>query len=251
MSTVLERESIREINGTPEGQSPRYNWTLVLPDVLVILGRRVRLGMHTDTIGNLVRILQDRYADADLVFQGRVLTEAQRKALEANPHYQFFMQGRVHRFIGEEVTNVLSLPRDTQLSTEAVNNLLDVTFSPSSLAHSIGFTTRYYDVGEILRMVAANKGNPNVLIPVFGGCNEVPMGSDTLRPFALGSVAIDIQERLRDMDLQARNRATMPLATLASVSSLYNLNSFGPKKNINPISKINFNQSLKNFNKIY
>lgn len=167
-------KDVRRREALPSLETPRNTILVQLP----LVNEKVRLGMHTDSIGTLLKTFRGSAVDnQDLLDQirieGRVLTDLQEEQLESFPVYQFYMKGRISR--GEQ----LVLPDSIGFTPEKMARLLQEAFSPSSLEGEIGYRTGYFSVGELVDQWLSD-GDVNRLLPILGGVNEFRIGSDTL-----------------------------------------------------------------------
>lgn len=112
-------KDVRRREALPSLETPRNTILVQLP----LVNEKVRLGMHTDSIGTLLKTFRGSAVDnQDLLDQirieGRVLTDLQEEQLESFPVYQFYMKGRISR--GEQ----LVLPDSIGFTPEKMARLL-------------------------------------------------------------------------------------------------------------------------------
>lgn len=146
----------------------------------------IRLAMHTDSIQTFLRTLRT-FPDLDqLRIEGRVLNEDQRKALEQSSKYKFYLSGRLTR-------SGLLLPTSLRMTPETIAELLQSPFSPSSSEEDIGYKTGYFNAGDLVKQWIS-EGRPNDLLPIIGAINELHIGSDTLSPQRLFTMAASLHQ---------------------------------------------------------
>lgn len=248
MSLFLTRERISCFNleGLEQNEGPRYVATLELPEVL----QGIRLGIHTDTIGNLLRTLREVPEASQLRFEARNLTPAQRATLEQNRQFRFYMSARLVR-AGDDSLGI-ALPRSFSPTEDEVKQWSTSPFTPRTLASELGYEMAYIDISGFL------PGDPEdqaKLTGAIGGCNELNIGSDTVDPTRLQQIATQIREALASLDSLVRLRASN--RTLLN-SSFYQITTnprdkdmliFSKKNNIND-NKFGIKEFLSNNEKM-
>lgn len=217
----------------PSMETPRNTVLVQLPPI----NDRVRLGMHTDSIGTLLKALH-RASETNpelldqLKIEGRILTGTQEAQLESSPIYQFYMRGRVTR-------EQFILPDSLLFAPEKITILLQESFSPSSLKGEVGHKAGYFSARELVDQWLSD-GMVNRLLPVLGGINEFRIGSDTLTPERLAEVSGLLFQAFID---QEASKSQQPLAA----SSLAGFK-FYSLSNLNLINKNNSEFILKKTN---
>jgi hypothetical protein len=209
------------------GEIPR-NITQVHLPTITTEGFPVKLCMHTDNIGILLRTLARLPESKDLKIKGRALTPEQQKELEGNDAYRFYLSSRLFR------TGLL-VPVTTGLTREEVARLAQTPFTPNTLENQLGFRTEYYEAEDLKNSFLEGK-SPNYFIPHFGGVNEFDIGSDTLTPAELEKAKEALEAAFRD------NALLIPLAPPLNTSSSYTLLSF---ISLNKINKENITKYEK------
>mgnify|MGYP000880599670 CR=1 FL=1 len=151
------------------GEIPSNVATVALPDIHVG-DKRIRLGMHTDSIMTLFRTLED-LPDLDKIkIEGRILTPEQESELEKDPVYNFYLSGRTVRAAGKQ-EDIFVLPNDNKLNQEEVVLLLQTPFTPSVLSEKIGFKVGYFPAKQLVTNYLESY-SPNSFLGIIGGINE-------------------------------------------------------------------------------
>lgn len=179
----------------------------------------VRLGMHTDSILTLLGTLRGLPDLDQLKVEGRVLNNAQEKALEASQKYRLYMSSRVIR--GE-----LLVSQSVRLTPEGIAEATQSRFSPSSLAREIGYRVGYFNAKKLIDEWVA-QGTPNTFLSRFGGVNEFYIGSDTLTPQRLAQISVILHQAFVEWErifLGAGGRASSLPTSLIGFTP-YNMNS--------------------------
>ncbi|MEK7185930.1 MAG: hypothetical protein AAB675_01020 [Patescibacteria group bacterium] len=163
--SLFELEKTRQMPSSSDvlesTEVPRSIVRLELPEVM----SGVRLGMHTDTIGNLLRTLTDIPEAPDLLFESRVLSPSQRRELDRNRSYRFYMSGRVVRS-GNDLGIVLEAGFNP--ASEDVSRWASSPFSPSTLSRRIGYKVSYIDLNG---RMPGDPSDQYMLRGAIGGCN--------------------------------------------------------------------------------
>lgn len=154
----------------------------------------VRLGMHTDSIRTLLGTLHGLPDLDQLKVEGRVLNNAQEKALVDSQKYQLYMSSRVIR-------GQLLVPQSVGLTPEGIAEATQSGFSPSSLAREIGYRVGYFNARK-LRDEWVTQGSPNILLSRFGGVNEFYIGSDTLTPQRLVQISAILHQAFVEQEIE-------------------------------------------------
>lgn len=238
----LVADRIKDIGITLD--DPANTALVVLPEVTDHRERPlhgIRLSMHTDTILNLLRILHGLDMPG-LKIEGRVINSNQFDHLRSHPTFRFYMQGRMERFDGGNNPEIIALvtPKDLDLAEDEVGRLIALTFSPRSLMDEIRHQVGFYSVQDLLRRWETGAPGGD-FEPLFGGCNEFRIGSDTADEPELSALAVEISRQLRSMDA---NIGQIPLSLFNPTSP--RLNSIANIYQIQPLSKYNFTP-LDNF----
>ncbi|MEK7573883.1 MAG: hypothetical protein AAB531_05690 [Patescibacteria group bacterium] len=247
LTELSERSQVLEsVDSLLSTEIPTNIVKFELPDVM----SGVRLGMHTDTVGNLLRVLMDFPESPDLRFEARQLNSTQRRELDRNMVYRFYMSGRFVRS-GEDYGIVLPTgfsPKDGEVSRWA-----NSSFSPSTLAREIGYRIAYIDLSG---RIPGNPQDQHILMGEIGGCNELNIGSDIVDSSRLSAIAEQIKQRLAELDIEARasNVLIPPSSSFYILSNISKdkslLNSFILQKD-NYIGKYPINNIINHNYKIY
>lgn len=223
---------------------PQNTVLVTLPEVSyngeVLAG--IRLGMHTDTTGNLLRVLRG-LACSGLYIEGRVLTPEQQEVLSNHSAYRFYMNTRLNRFRNQDNQEVVALttPKDLNFSQEEVHSIVGLAFSPAHLMDEVGHSVGFYDVEALLEYQQSG-ATPSDFLPLFGGCNEFRIGSNLLPRGILSVFARRIERELKDLDLDYGQISSISFPLLNSgFSNVYSL----PTKSLNFNKKTPFNSMLK------
>lgn len=205
-------------------EKPRNVAVLRLPEITVA-NQRILLGMHTDTINNLISFFKQLPERNELKVEGRILTRDQWEKLRRHPIYRFFMEGRIIRAQGSTgIIPAFIAPQDSGLSPEQMVGLMGASYSPTSLQDELGFRSGYFAVPNLIRLAA----NPNDYLPLFGGCNEIIIASDTLDSSQLAKLSTRITGYLLEKDTDIANFMMSPVTY---------------SRQVGPIQPTNFYQS--------
>ncbi len=246
----------RVFNPTFTAEQPLRSALVTLP-IIELQNRQIRLGMHTDTLTNLMRTLASRSDLPNLLIQVRILTPDQWIKLSSHPACRFFMNGRLARIQQQNQEEVISclVPNDINLTADQASDLLELPFSPETLTDELGFEYGFCRA-SLLQKIWLDTGNVNNLLPYLGGCNEFLIGSNQLNPEQLRQIADNISVRLKAQDAHYLNSSgqigalNIPLLTNKLYSSQYNALSINPKKDddLFSISKIFKDRDFYNIN---
>lgn len=209
---------------------PSHVKTVALPDIYVE-DKRIRLGMHTDSVMTLLRTLEN-LPDLDKIkIEGRILTPAQESELMDDPVYNFYLSGRMVRATGQK-EDIFVLPKENQLNQGEVATLLQTPFTPSVLSEKIGFKVGYFSAKQMIADYNSSF-SPNDFLPIIGGINEFKIGSDVLSDNRL----IEITEEIKRAFVKQEGLVPTPIF---SPSILKNFQTF----NVTPMlsnSQMNIN----------
>src|ERR1041385_5233623 len=158
---------------------PTRNVVVRLPYADTGFGDIVPITMHTDGVSALVRFLDEELPDdtrRQLVVEGRFFPSPDMIALlDANPTYQFYLQTRGRRLPN---TPPGKLPEELQTQQATVRRISHAVFSPATLIDTIGHQVAFYNADDL---VTRRRIDPsNRFVPLWGGCNQLRLGSDTL-----------------------------------------------------------------------
>jgi len=186
-------------------EKPKRTSLVVFPTVRED-GKKIRTGLHTDRIGNVMEYLRrlSREERQALRIEGRVLDENQWLRLQDDPVYKFFLNGRWERVQRRDQEKVLRLllPKGLALTHEDVLRLAQLAYSPVTSAATIGYQVGYFSADDMYNFWYRGDNNANDLKPILGGCNEFSIGSDTFSPVKLKSIAVGLEKVFIDNEYE-------------------------------------------------
>ncbi len=249
MPEVSEITEGKEISASFE--TPRETSLVVLPPIKTgTEGFNIRLGMHTDSMGTLLRFLRQLPDSDQLKIEGRVLSDDQRKALEEAPIYRFYMLGRYER-------GQFTVASSLGFTPEQIVGLVNSGFSPSSLGQEIGYKTGYFNAKELVEKWVEDGYRTNQFLPIMGGVNEFHIGSDTLTSERIAEITGLFHEAFTEQEstfLVAGGRAsvvTPPGSSLYPIGNLIKIFHLSKSTDLNmnyysvPIINYNINNNIK------
>lgn len=198
MAGLLEGQitptAFREIPVHYETEAPAATAVMPLPEVRVG-SISIRLAVHTDNIMRILQFLYGRANIQELLIAGRrIPDQATRERLMQHPVYKFFMQGRTAR-VGEELSFLL--PKNMRFTPSEIGQLAQTPVSPASLRKEVGYDVVYYQASDLLALYQSGQIQANDLLPIFGGSNEVQLGSNILNQDGLQRIATDMHEQIQ------------------------------------------------------
>lgn len=229
-----------------ERERPRQVQVFSLPEITVN-GRKIRLGMHTDTIINFIKFLRSSPKAVDLEIEVRKISSDQYERLQKNPLYRFYLSSRIQRVrfneIDEEVIGLV-FPGNIGFSLRDAIDQIKKPFTPRSLADDYGFKSTWLTSRYLIGL--SETQTPNALLPLLGGCNEFYIGSNSLKPEELKELASEMQKYLFESDLDITRLLPQIKNVLSNLLPQSSILNNPPETKIFPLS-----HGLKNLNITY
>lgn len=217
---LIEQEALKPVTANPRSKAE-----VVLPDLSEdFIG--VKLGMHTDTLGSLLRFLNGLQWEGitAILIEGRVITPSQWQSLKVHPVYRFYISSRFDRR-GDAIV----VPNNIEINEAEVNALARSPFTPQSLSDVVGFATGFFDVSDILRVWGGSINSSNFLLPQLGGCNQFFIGSPLLGRLELEALSRRITRHLNEQEISSQ--VNLLGGNLSYNWSIINIIPIIPKKN--------------------
>lgn len=196
-------------------ETPRHTSLVLLPSVDAAHGN-IRNCMHTDTVGQLLRFLSqlDKSKLEALKIEGRVLNKDQWERLQNDRLYRFYLFGRADRADSRVQGHILKFlaPADLKVAPAEFDSLIKAGFSPASSSAEIGYGAGYYDAKFLVDLWQDEFITPNSFMPLFGGCNQFRIGSDSLDQTEINLLKMQLRRNLTDSQNQV-------VTTTASVAT--------------------------------
>ncbi|MBI2029331.1 hypothetical protein HYT02_02865 [Candidatus Gottesmanbacteria bacterium] len=205
-------------------EKPQNIHVVVLPEVTIpSSGHRVKLSLHTDNVGNLLRFLYSLPEEeiSSLLIEGRYLSQDQFNELSNHPLYRFYTSLRTTKVLISEAleTFAFTYPKDSGIIPDEAKGLITRPFSPITLAKDLDYQTSYYNAYYLVQQWLQT-GNTNNYLPMFGGCNEFAIGSDNLSEDQLKLIGNSISAYIADQQYISKR---VPLRFLEQLSYIVSL----------------------------